>query len=202
MSKEGSREESSHWGTLGNVNRCWRNVMWMKNSVKEREIRELPPLMRNSRLDWCWRSPAENALLDQKRISRWDVWEVTSGLQISNPSQREQNYYINPGLATQTTNEVFNPLRRSGVRWLANECCFCNLLMWSKTLLSTPLHETIFRWKPLNIACKYLNILIHKLLFKRFRVCSHLVVRFSWIFWSRPRKKIIHLVLVRLEFTL
>lgn len=136
--------------------------MWCGRKCSKREIREWPLLMRKARLDWCWRSPAEIALSDQKRISRWDVWEVTSGLQISNPAQRKQNYYINPGLATQTTNdEVFLPLRRSGVKWLANECCFCNLLMWRKTLLSTPSHKTILRWKPLSISCKYFNILIH-----------------------------------------
>lgn len=70
--KEGSWEESSHWGTLGNVNRCWRNVMW-KKIQRVREIREWPLLMRNTGLNWCWRSQAEIALSDPKLISRGDI---------------------------------------------------------------------------------------------------------------------------------
>ncbi len=185
--KEGSWEESSHWGTLGNVNRCWRNVMWKKiQREREREIREWPLLMRNTGLNWWWRSRTEIALSDPKPISGRDVWEVTSGLQISNPAQRVQNHYIKPGLAKQTTkDEILLPLRRSGDRWLANECCFCDLLMQSKMLLSTSLHKSfIFRWKPVNISSKYFNVLMHNLLNFQHHYSSlqcHMILQIS--FW-------------------
>ncbi len=127
-----------------------------ENTESEREIREWPLLMRNTGLNWCWLSRAEIALSDPKRISGRDVWEVTSGLQISNPAQSVQNHYIKPGLAKQTTKDkILLPLRRSGDRWLANECCFCDLLMQSKMRLSTSLHKTfIFSLSifPVNIS--------------------------------------------------
>ncbi len=157
-----------------------------ENTESEREIREWPLLMRNTGLNWCWRSRAEIALSDPKRISGRDVWEVTSGLQISNPAQRVQNHYIKPGLAKQTTkDEILLPLRRSGDRWLANECCFCDLLMQSKMRLSTSLHKTfIFRWKPVNIPSKYFNVLLHNLLNFLYHCSSlqyHMIIQIS--FW-------------------
>ncbi len=104
----------AHWVMSTDAEGMWCGRKYRERErEREREIREWPLLMRNTGLNWWWRSRTEIALSDPKPISGRDVWEVTSGLQISNPAQRVQNHYIKPGLAKQTTkDEILLPLRR------------------------------------------------------------------------------------------